>query len=296
MPPVYSFSIFTVAMRIETTTKQMSRTPMAPNVAHVRVRRQETSDVWTLEIDPGPDFDCAFTPGQFNMLTAFGVGEAAISFSGDPVKPRFIHTIRAVGAVSTALTRLEIGAPLGVRGPFGVGWPLPSAKGKDVLVIAGGLGLAPLRPVIYRLLAERDQYRNISVLYGARSAADIPFGSELSEWRNRHEIDVEITLDHASVDWQGHVGVVTSLIQRARITADSTIAMLCGPEIMMRFAAVDLLDRGLREDAIFLSMERNMKCAIGHCGHCQFSPVFICRDGPVFPYGRLKNLLAIKEL
>lgn len=269
--------------------------PMVPRVVRVRRRRRDAPEVTTLEIDLAADFD--FLPGQFNMLTAFGVGEAAISISGDPVeRNRLVHTIRAVGPVSTALTRLQPGQPLGLRGPFGLGWPMAAAAGQDVVVLAGGLGLAPLRPVIYRLLAERDRFGKVVLLYGTRSPGDILYHRQIESWRRRLDATVEVTVDHAGGDWHGHVGVVTTLVRRADFDPANAIAMICGPEVMMRFGAAALRDAGLPETAIYLSMERNMKCAVGVCGHCQFGPVFVCRDGPVFPYGTLRPLLAMKEI
>lgn len=268
--------------------------PMTPRVARVVKRKREIADVVTLEIEGGA-FD--FAPGQFNMLTAFGVGEAAISVSGDPAnRARLVHTIRAVGAVSRALTELHVGEPIGLRGPFGRGWPMREAEGRDVIVVAGGLGLAPLRPALYRLFAEREKYGRILLLFGARSPADILFRDELEAWRGRLDIEVEATVDHARGDWRGNVGVVTTLLSRAQFSAANALAMLCGPEIMMRFVANALLERGIAQERVYLSMERNMKCAIGWCGHCQFGPVFICRDGPVFLYSQLRGLIAKKEI
>lgn len=268
--------------------------PMIPRVARVVKRKREIADVVTLEIEGGA-FD--FAPGQFNMLTAFGVGEAAISVSGDSAdSARLVHTIRAVGAVSRALTELHVGEPIGLRGPFGRGWPMVEAEGRDVIVVAGGLGLAPLRPALYRLFAEREKYGRILLLFGARSPADILFRDELEAWRGRLDVEVEATVDHARGDWRGNVGVVTTLLSRAQFDAANALAMLCGPEIMMRFVANALLERGVAQERVYLSMERNMKCAIGWCGHCQFGPVFICRDGPVFPYSQLRGLIAKKEI
>ncbi|MBG0811333.1 FAD/NAD(P)-binding protein [Methylosinus sp. H3A] len=268
--------------------------PMVPRVARIAKRRREIADVVTLEIEGGA-FD--FAPGQFNMLTAFGVGEAAISVSGDPADgARLIHTIRAVGAVSRALTELHPGEPIGLRGPFGRGWPMQEAQGRDVIVVAGGLGLAPLRPALYRLFAEREKYGRIVLLFGARSPQDILFRDELEDWRGRLDVEVEATVDHARGDWRGNVGVVTSLISRTSFDPSRTLAMLCGPEIMMRFVANAFIEMSVPQERIYLSMERNMKCAIGWCGHCQFGPVFICRDGPVFPYSQLRGLIAKKEI
>ncbi len=270
--------------------------PMAPQIATVRRRRHDAPDAWTLELEMANGAPFAYAPGQFNMLTAFRVGEAAISMSGDPAVGPLTHTIRTVGPVSTALAQLRPGDVLGVRGPFGVGWPMDAAQGKDVVLVAGGLGLAPLRPAIYRLLGERARYGKVTLLFGARTPADMVFRHELEAWRGRFDIEVDATVDRASSEWRGNVGVVTSLISRLQIDPAETLAMVCGPEVMMRFVALALCDKGLDDRAVYLSMERNMKCAIGQCGHCQFGPTLICRDGPVFPFSRLKRFLAIKEL
>jgi NAD(P)H-flavin reductase len=270
--------------------------PMVPKVARVTRTRRELGDVWTLDIETGAG-GFAFLPGQFNMLYAFGVGEAAISISGDPAAPeRLVHTIRSVGKVSDALVRLKAGDTVGVRGPFGGGWPMQAAEGSDVVVIAGGLGLAPLRPSLYRFLAERDRYGRVVLLCGARSPADILFRHEMERWRRRLDIEVEVTVDHATPDWHGNVGVVTTLIPRAAFDPARTVAMICGPEIMMRFSAIELEKRGVPGEAIYLSMERNMKCAIGRCGHCQFSSDFVCKDGPVATWAHLARLLSLREI
>lgn len=268
--------------------------PMLPRIARVRRRRRDGPDVWTLDVEIEGPFD--FAPGQFNMLTAFGVGEAPISMSGDSTKAGLVHTIRAVGAVSAALTRLGPGDPIGVRGPFGVGWPMVEAAGHDVVVVAGGLGLAPVRPALYRLLAERGRYGRVVLLYGTRRPEEILFRAELEEWRRRLDIQIEVTVDHAIGDWYGNVGVATTLIPRARFDAPNTVAIVCGPEIMMRFASTALRDAGVAPGSIYLSMERSMKCAVGFCGHCQFGPVFVCKDGPVFSYDRISRLLSLKEI
>ncbi len=271
--------------------------PMTPRVAQVRRRRRDGPQVWTLDLETEERDGAAFAPGQFNMLTAFGVGEAPISLSGDPAEPgRLRHTIRAVGPVSTALARLGPGEVVGIRGPFGVGWPMAEALGRDVVVVAGGLGLAPLRSALYRLIAERQRYGQVILLYGTRSPDDILFRREIESWRRRLDIDIEVTVDHAVGDWRGHVGVVTTLIPRAGFDAPHAMALVCGPEIMMRFAIAALRDAGLGDAAIYLSMERNMKCAVGFCGHCQFGPVFVCSDGPVFRYDRVRPLLALQEI
>jgi NAD(P)H-flavin reductase len=270
--------------------------PMLPYVARVLDRRRDGPDVWTLDIEPAEGAP-PVAPGQFNMLTVFGVGEAAISISGDPAEPRrLVHTIRAVGAVSSALTRLDAGDQLGLRGPFGVGWPMTEATDRDVVIVAGGLGLAPLRPVLYQLFAERERYGKITLLFGARSPSDILFRQEIESWRHRLDVGIEVTVDHAEDGWHGHVGVVTTLIRRADFDPLRTVAMVCGPEVMMRFAIAALGEAGVADEAVYLSMERNMKCAIAFCGHCQFGTVFVCRDGPVFRYDRVRGLLRIKEI
>lgn len=273
---------------------------MIPQLARVRRKRRDAPEVWTLELEIADDNERGhpvFAPGQFNMLTVFGVGEVAISVSGNPAGlGRLVHTVRAVGAVSRALTELGIGEFVGLRGPFGTGWPVDGATGHDVVIVAGGLGLAPLRPVLYQLLAARGRYGKIALLYGTRSPNDILFRRELESWRQRLDIDIQVTVDHAAPSWNGHVGVVTTLIPRIDFDPMQAVAMVCGPEVMMRFAIAALCEAGLTNESIYLSMERNMKCAVGFCGHCQFGSVFICRDGPVFRHDRVKNLLAIKEL
>ena len=279
-----------------TNTATAAADPMVPYIARVRRRRRDAPRVWTLDIEV-QEIEPTFAPGQFNMLTVFGVGEVPISLSGDPAAPDcLVHTIRAVGPVSAALTRLSPGDTVGLRGPFGVGWPMAEAVGRDVVVVAGGLGLAPLRPALYRLLAERSRYGKIILLYGTRSPGDILFRRELESWRRRLDIDIKVTVDHADSDWHGHVGIVTTLVTRAVYDPLHAIALVCGPEVMMRFAIAALCDTGIGDDSIYLSMERNMKCAIGFCGHCQLGTVFVCRDGPVFRYDRVQTLVGLKEI
>lgn len=274
-----------------------STDPMIPNPARVVGRRQELGDTWTLELEVDDPDLLAFRPGQFNMLYAPGIGEAAISVSGDARRASSLtHTIRDVGKVSHALASLEPGMTVGVRGPFGTAWPVEAAEGTDVVIVSGGLGLAPLRPAIYHIVANRERYGRVAILAGARGVKGILFPDQLAEWRRHLDLQIEITVDHADTGWRGHVGVVTNLIPRADFDPADTTALVCGPEIMMRFAANALVDAGVAEDAIHLSMERHMKCGLGHCGRCQYGPYLICRDGPVMSYDRLKRLLTIKEL
>jgi NAD(P)H-flavin reductase len=271
---------------------------MIPALFRVERYLQETDDTFTLEMIPaeGSQPFC-FQPGQFNMLYVFGVGEVPISISGDPDKPAIlVHTTRAVGAVTKVMQTLKRGSVIGVRGPFGVPWPVEDAEGSDVIIVAGGIGLAPLRPALYRILSRRDLYGKVVLLYGTRTPEDILFRKELERWRARFDLEVYVTVDRAIAPWRGSVGVVTNLIPKAPFDPSSAMGILCGPEIMMRFAVLELEKRGVALDRMYVSMERNMKCGVGTCGHCQFGPMFVCRDGPVFPYNRVKNWLAIREV
>jgi NAD(P)H-flavin reductase len=271
--------------------------PMTPRWYKIRRLRRETKDTFTLDLDPVETNGCTFAPGQFNMVYLYGLGEVPLSISGDASKPRVLtHTVRAVGAVTNAMQRLRRGEIIGIRGPFGSSWPVNEAGGMDVAVIAGGIGLAPLRPAIYYLLANREQYGRIALLYGARTPDDILYRQELLLWRGRFDIDVHVTVDRAPTNWRGNVGVVTKLIAKTSLEWMSTVAMVCGPEIMMRFTAMELQQRGVPPDQIYISMERNMKCAIGVCGHCQYGPLFVCKDGPVFQFTKVRELLYRREV
>lgn len=272
--------------------------PMLPRPFRVQRVIKETSDTWTLTLEP---MDGArsfpFSAGQFNMLYVFGVGEVAISISGDPSQPQaLVHTVRAVGAVTQAICSLKRGDQIGVRGPFGSHWPVEEARGSDVVIVAGGVGFAPLRPALYALLADRDRYGKIVLLYGTRTPRDLLYQRELRRWRGRFDIEVDVTVDTALTDWRGDVGVVTTLIPKVRFDPFSAVALVCGPEVMTRFTIVELQKRGVRADSIYISMERNMKCAVGYCGHCQFGPAFVCKDGPVFLYNQIQPFLKVREV
>jgi NAD(P)H-flavin reductase len=270
--------------------------PMLPQTFRVRRVRRETPDTFTLEIEAANgDRAFSFAPGQFNMLYAFGAGEIAISISADPDGKSLTHTTRVVGTVTKALGKLRVGDTLGARGPFGSNWPLEQVTGHDVVVVAGGIGLAPLRGALEHLLRQRKQFGRLVLLYGVRTPEDVLYRRDLERWRSEG-LQIYVTVDRATGSWGGHVGVVTSLISHAPFDPVAAVAMICGPEIMMRYTVLELQKRGLAEERIFLSMERNMKCAIGFCGHCQFGPEFICKDGPVFRYDRIKNWLGIREL
>ncbi|MBI3932042.1 MAG: FAD/NAD(P)-binding protein [Acidobacteria bacterium] len=275
-----------------------ARSPDPMRTTPCRVRRvlRETADTFTLVLEP-PGGSLGFAPGQFDMLYAFGAGEVPISISGDPGVPEvLVHTIRAVGSVTRMMQRLRPGDRVGVRGPFGTSWPVDLAHGHDVVVIAGGIGLAPLRPALLHLLAHRGLYGRLVLLYGARTPKDILFPRDLREWRGRFDVAVEVTVDRASPDWQGAVGVVTRLVDRAPFDPGSTLGLVCGPEVMIRFAVAALERRGVPSSEIHVSLERNMKCAVGLCGHCQMGPVFVCRDGPVFPYERVRPFFGLREV
>jgi NAD(P)H-flavin reductase len=271
--------------------------PFVPELYRVTRVRRELSDTVTLELEPVAGRRPPFEPGQFNMLYAFGVGEVAISISGDRADDSVVvHTVRNVGATSGAIAKLETGATIGLRGPFGTSWPVGAAEGSDVVVVAGGLGLAPLRPAIYDILANRDRYGRVVFLVGSRNPEDLLYRHELERWRQRLDVDIEVTVDHADVHWHGNVGVVPALVARVAFDPHETVALVCGPEVMMRFTVSALSHAGLPPDRVYLSMERNMKCAIGLCGHCQFGTTFICRDGPVMRYDTIADILAVPEI
>jgi NAD(P)H-flavin reductase len=271
---------------------------LTPVPMRVVERIRESADSVTLVLDRPQS--CPITPGapgQFNMLYPFGTGEAAISLSGDAGDSSvLVHTIRGVGPVSEAFRRAQPGEWIGVRGPFGVGWPMDRARGRTLLLVAGGIGLAPLRPVIYAALRDRAEYDRLMVFYGTRSPRHRLYVSQLTRWEASRTIELDITVDAGGANWGGKVGFVTALLQQARFEPGNTLVMTCGPEIMMRAVANLALQRGVAPGDIYVSLERNMKCAIGLCGHCQIGPVFACKDGPVFSYDRVEELLRVREI
>lgn len=254
----------------------------------------ELPDVFTFALQPEGGFQ--FQPGQFNMLYALGAGEVPISISGDPSEStQLIHTIRAVGNVTRVLERCQTGSFIGVRGPYGRGWPLEEVRGRDVCFIAGGLGLAPLRPAILHVLAHRSDYGAVNILYGARTPEALLYREELSRWRGRFDCRVRVIVDRAGRDWYGQVGAVTKLVSDTQLEADDAI-FACGPELMMRFVVRELVRRGVPHESIWVSLERSMKCGIGLCGHCQFGGTFICKNGPVYRYDEVAAMLLTREL
>lgn len=272
-------------------------TILEPNFFRIENKIQETKDTFTVELISLNDDEIAFLPGQFNMLYAFGVGEVPVSISGNlKSKKGYVHTIKTVGNVTKALSRLEVGEKIGVRGPFGSSWPIDACIGRDVLVVAGGIGLAPMRPLIYELIQKRSQFARVNIIYGARDPNNILFENELMEWKNHFEDNVFTTVDFAGEGWNGSVGAVTNVIPCIHNKFNNCIALLCGPEIMFRFVIRELLQRDVELNNIYLAMERNMKCAIGHCGRCQYVSNFTCKDGSILPYSKINNFFTIKEI
>ncbi len=269
--------------------------PMRPVPYVVTGRHAETSDTVTLMLRPAANPVEAPRPGQFTMLYAFGVGEVPVSVSGSGRGEVLVQTIRAVGAVTRALCAAAPGDVIGVRGPFGTDWGLGIADGRDVVIVAGGIGLAPLRPVVLAALDQRARYDRVVLLVGARSPEDLIFTRELETWRRRGA-DVRVTVDHGRAGWDGHVGLVTSLIENAIADPADTAAFVCGPEIMMRLSADALARCGVPAGDIRVSLERNMRCGAALCGHCQLGPLLLCRDGPVVSYAEAAPLVTIKEL
>lgn len=272
--------------------------PLAPSPALVSAVDVEARGIhtYTLELlDPAARDRYRFWPGQFNMLSLPGIGESAISISSDPADPvHLAHTVRSVGNVTQALSRLRAGATIGVRGPYGSPWPVERAIGNDVLIVAGGIGLAPLRPAIYELARSRSQFGRIQVLIGARVPDDLLYTSEYEAWR-AHDIEVVETVDRAEGEWKGRVGVVPILFYALRPDPRRTLVFACGPEVMLRFVIFESMARRIPKERIFVSIERNMKCGIAVCGRCQYGPIFLCKDGPVLSFDRIESFFSVEE-
>lgn len=270
---------------------------MLPRPFRVTRRRRDTADTVTLSLAPVDGDPLRFEPGQFTMLGAFGVGEVPVSISGDPDRPDLLrHTIRDVGGVTRSLAAARTGEVLTVRGPFGTAWDALDGAGGDVVIVAGGIGLAPLRPAVLQVLARRERFGRVHLLYGGRSEPELLYRRELETWRGRFDVDVQVTVDHGTPGWRGHVGLVTTLLQRARYDPATTLALVCGPEVMIRHVAAGLTDRGVPAGRIRVSLERNMRCGVGLCGHCQLRELFVCVDGPVLGYHRVAGLMSLREV
>jgi NAD(P)H-flavin reductase len=269
--------------------------PYLPREAEIVARTAESADIFSLDLRLTDGEPYAFEPGQFNMLYLYGCGEVPISIvaetSGDDT---LSHTIRALGRVTRGLAKLGVGDRIGLRGPFGRGWPMREAEGRNVIVVTGGLGCAPSVSIIHHILTHRQNYRRLSILQGVKHTDDLIWREQYDAWARMDDVQVLLAADIAHPGWDGHVGLVTALFDQLSLDPEDTLAMLCGPEIMMRASAEDLHARGLAPDSIHLSMERNMQCAVGHCGHCQFGQHFVCRDGPVFRWPEVRDLLGAR--
>ena len=258
---------------------------------------QEVPGVATYElefIDPTIAQRYCFAPGQFNMIYLPGFGESAISISSAPGEA-LLHTVRLAGNVTGALARKRVGEELAIRGPFGTAWPVDTCRGMDLVIAAGGVGLAPLRPVVRQVVRNRTDFGRVFLLYGARTPQDLLYSREFEAWRGAG-IELEVTVDLGDAAWAGHIGVVPMLFNRLRLQADRTHVFTCGPEIMMRFVVLEALARQIPPRQIFVSLERNMSCAMGLCGHCQLGPAFVCKDGPVFDYPTIKPYMHLEDL
>lgn len=268
--------------------------PHLPLEAEIVKREQDSATIFTLHLrftNPEHHQRFIFSPGQFNMLYLYGVGEVAISIVSDPERTNiFTHTIRAIGRVTKALQKLVPGDRIGVRGPYGNGWPLEQVKGKDIVIITGGVGCAPSISIIDYILARREQYGNLSILHGVKHSDDFIFRKRYAIWQKSLNTEIHIAADQAGPKWPWGLGYVTDMIDKIKLNSEDTIAMMCGPEMMMNTAVNALNKKGVPEHHIYLSMERNMECGIGQCGHCQYGVFFICKDGPVFAYSEIKSL------
>lgn len=271
--------------------------PYVPLEAEIVGRTQESPTIFTLHIrflEQKCRGQFLFSPGQFNMLYLYGVGEIALSIVSDPEEKNiFSHTIRAIGRVTRALQKLEVGDRIGIRGPFGRGWPLEAAKGKDVLIVTGGLGCAPAVSIINYILARRNQYGNLKILQGVKHSDDFIFRQQYSKWQESPNTEIHIAADQAGPHWPWGVGFVTDMIHPLKLNPDKTTVMMCGPEMMMHAAINALMKKNILENDIYLSMERNMECGIGQCGHCQYGGLFVCKDGPIFAYPQIKTLFSV---
>ncbi|KTD13689.1 hydrogenase/sulfur reductase gamma subunit [Legionella gratiana] len=268
--------------------------PYVPFEAEIIERIQESPTIFTLHLrffDTSLHDTFNFYPGQFNMLYLYGVGEVAISIVSDPEKKDILtHTIRAVGRVTRALQKLETGDKIGVRGPYGRGWPLEQTQNKDIIVITGGLGCAPSVSIIDYILARRKQYGHLSILQGVKHSDDFIFRKKYAVWEKSPNTVIHIAADQAGPKWPWNVGYVTDMIDKISLNPENTVVMMCGPEIMMHTAINLLKKKGISENDLYMSMERNMECGIGQCGHCQYGGFFICKDGPIFAYSEIKEL------
>jgi NAD(P)H-flavin reductase len=269
-----------------------------PREAEVLSRSDETRDMISLGLrltDPVARGRYRFTPGQFNMLYLPGIGGVPISIASDPDRPETLdHSIRAVGRVTGALAGLHPGDRLGLRGPYGRGWPLEAAEGHELVVVTGGLGCAPVVAAIAYVLARRARFGRLVILQGVKHAADLIWRERYEAWAALPDTEVRLAADEPGQHWTGHIGLVTDLLDEVRFDPARSLALLCGPEPMMLAAARRLAAVGVADTRIWLSLERGFQCGVGHCGHCQLGPWFVCRDGPVFRWSEIGWLLGTK--
>lgn len=271
--------------------------PMVTRPFRIIRRVKEVEGCFTLHLQAVDGQPFAFKPGQFNMLYVFGVGEVAISISGDCRDlGTLVHTIREVGTVTRAMAKLGPGDVIGVRGPFGNPWPIEEAYGNDILFVTGTIGLAPLRPLVYEVLARREHFGKVVVVYGSRGTTDILYEKLLHQWRGRFDMQVHVTVHAAPSGYRGRVGSVAPLVKVARFDPEHTTAYVCRSETMTRPAVQALHDRGVTSDRIYVTLERNMKCGVGFCGHCQMGGSFMCKDGPVYRYDTIEDVFSVREL
>lgn len=264
-------------------------TPVKAVIENIKT---QTHDTKTFTIKPADGGSFHFKSGQFNMVSLLGYGEAPISISSPPhITDQYDHTVRFVGSLTNTIEKYKPGDIVGIRGPFGSSWPVEEAKGKNVLFVAGGIGLAPLRPFIMQIFHEREKFGKVQILYGARGTGEMLFTDEFDRWRRQPDTELHLTVDKLAEDeeWHHNVGVVTVLFEAAKLDPANTVVVTCGPEIMMRFACRGLLKKGFFAPQIYVSMERRMKCGVGKCGHCQLGPRFVCKDGPVFRYDEARE-------
>jgi len=278
-------------------TVARSTSPWLPYPVTIEDIHQEVPGIATYQlgfVDSAVASRFQFRPGQFNMIYLPGVGESAISISSDPSTTAILHTIRIAGNLTRALARRRVGDQIALRGPYGSSWPMDACKGRDLVIACGGVGLAPLRPAIYHVINHRSDYGRVFLLYGARTPGDLLYAGEYDAWREA-DIEIAVTVDIGDQAWSGNMGVVPVLFYSMRLNAPKTMILTCGPEIMIRFVIFEALARKIPPDRIFLSVERNMNCAIGHCGHCQLGPAFICKDGPIFSYRQMEPYMHLED-
>ncbi|HCU25088.1 MAG TPA: Ni/Fe hydrogenase subunit gamma [Deltaproteobacteria bacterium] len=273
---------------------------LTPQAAEIVEKRRESENIFTFRLrfcaeEARRSF--SFSPGQFNMIYAFGVGDVAITIVSDPDDMETLdHTIRTVGNVTQALGRLEKGDVVGLRGPFGSTWPLEEIRGKDVMILTGGLGCAPTLGALHYLIRRRESYGAIKIIHGIKAPRDLIYQKKFREWEKTPNTEVHLTVDKPARGWKHKIGLVTHLLKDVAFDAAKTVVMMCGPEIMMRLSLKELIYRGIAPERIYLALERNMKCALGFCGHCQFGPHFICKDGPILRYDRIREIFHLKEV